>query len=224
MIEQLTGLGLIHTDILFIDDNSPDGTGELLDSIAEKYPDLTVKHRTGKLGIGSAHKDGIRYALENNYDVLITMDCDFTHPPADIPRLIEASSDHDLVITSRFMQERSLESWSLFRKKLTFLGHFVTKLLFGIEYDASGAFRLYKLSTLNRGLFARIKSDGYSFFLESLLLISHLKYRIAEIPIVLPARSQGHSKMKIRDILIGICFIVSTYLRLKFSCGEYRGK
>ena len=120
------------------------GRGELLNELP-KYPDLTVKHRTGKLGIGSAHKDGIRYALENNYDVLITMDCDFTHPPADIPRLIEASSDHDLVITSRFMQERSLESWSLFRKKLTFLGHFVTKLLFGIEYDASGAFRLYSI-------------------------------------------------------------------------------
>lgn len=214
MCQQLLELDL-DADILFIDDNSPDGTGAILDQLSRDCHGVSVIHRSGKLGIGSAHLDGIKYAYRHGYARLLTMDCDFSHSPSYIPKLIEESRDNDFVTTTRFVLENSLEGWGRFRKGLTSLGHFITKNLFGIGYDASGAFRLYKLSSLNPQLFDNIESKGYSFFLESLLLISHRGYKIIEIPIILPNRIRGDSKMRYIDIFKGLYFIIKTYLGIK---------
>src|SRR5207249_1771257 len=132
----------LDADILFIDDGSPDGTGATLDRLARQHPRISVVHREGKLGIGSAHRAGIAYAYDKGYDLLITLDADFSHSPADLPRLLAAhASDVDVVVASRYLGPDSLPGWSPHRLFLTRLGHFLTRVLLRMPYDASGALR-----------------------------------------------------------------------------------
>ncbi len=199
LIRQLEALGL-GADLLFVDDASPDGTGALLDELARDRSHLHVIHRAGKLGVGSAHQDGIAWAYERGYHRLVTLDCDFSHRPTDIPRMLAVADGCDVVVGSRWSQPGSLPSWKLHRRVLTTLGHSVTKRLLGVPYDATGALRLYDLKRIPRRLFDRVESKGYSFFLESMYLLWRNGYRIREVPIVLPARTYGHSKMTLRDV------------------------
>ena len=155
----------LDLDILFIDDDSPDGTGDVLDQLAKQHSNLHVIHRAGKLGIGSAHLDGISWAYDNGYSTLITMDCDFTHKPETIPEFLQQSDDHDIVIGSRFLHKESLREWNLYRKAFTHLGHFLTRKLLRLRYDATGAFRLYNLEKIPSEMFNLIESESYSFFL-----------------------------------------------------------
>lgn len=185
----------LEADILFVDDNSPDGTADLLESLAREEKRLTVLRRPGKLGIGSAHQDGIAYAYDHGYERLVTMDCDFTHSPSDIPRLLAASDGADVVVGSRYMNKKSLPGWSPFRRVLTMFGHFLTKTLLRLPQDASGAFRLYDLGRIKRDVFRLVTAKSYSFFFESLFILVNNGLRVKEIPIVLPARTYGHSKL-----------------------------
>ena len=203
--------------MLFIDDNSPDGTGDLLENLSMVHPDMTVMRRKGKLGIGSAHLAGINYAYEKAYRTLITMDCDFTHNPDYISQFLDLASDYDIVIGSRFISADSLKDWSPWRKLLTFSGHAVTKIFLRMPYDASGAFRLYRLDKIPQGIFREVRSQGYSFFFESLHCLYCNGFSIKEIPIALPARTSGHSKMNFKETIKGI-----TYLFIYILCKIFR--
>ena len=156
----------IQADILFLDDNSPDGTGQILDELAKKNPRLTVIHRKAKLGIGSAHQHGICYAYEKGYQILITMDSDFTHPPEYILELLNNTDGFDVVVGSRYMLKNGLEGWNLYRKILTTLGHWMTGFFLRLKYDATGALRLYRLDRIPVYAFDLVASRGYSFFYE----------------------------------------------------------
>ncbi|MBF0589476.1 MAG: glycosyltransferase [Magnetococcales bacterium] len=211
-VENLTGkLAKLHPDLdlLFIDDNSADGTGALLDRIAEGMPRLSVMHRQGKLGIGSAHQDGIAYAYDNGYDVLVTMDADLTHNPEDITRFLAIRDQYDVVVGSRFMRADSLPGWNMWRRFLTFFGHLLTTRLLGMSYDATGAFRLYNLGKVPRNLFGMVESLSYSFFFESLFRLHSNHHAIGEVPIYLPARTYGKSKICIADIIRSVRFLFS---------------
>lgn len=203
--------------ILLLDDNSPDGTGKVIDGLAVNHPDTFVIHRSGKQGIGSAHKAGIAWACEKKYDVLITMDCDFTHSPSYIINFIRHSDKADIVVGSRYMKKHSLATWNIFRKFLTKLGHFLTVNLLDMPYDASGAFRLYNLKNIDYGIFSMIRSDGYSFFFESLFILNFNQKRIFEIPIELPSRTYGTSKMTWKDAWKSFDFLISLYFRKLFN-------
>lgn len=194
MCEQIHMLGL-DADVLFVDDASPDGTGRILEEMKARFPRLIVQHRNGKLGIGSAHFEAIQWAYDQGYQTMVTMDCDFTHSPSDIPGIIAASQQCDLSVGSRWAHENSLPGWNIFRRCMTSLGHFLTSKVLGIPQDASGAFRAYRLDRLPRELFHLVKSRGYSFFFESLFIFNLNGFEIVEVPIVLPARTYGHSKM-----------------------------
>ncbi len=198
--QQLLDLGLA-ADLLFLDDNSPDGTGDVLDELARKHVNLFVIHRPGKLGVGSAHLDGIAWAYDRGYEQLITLDCDFTHSPADVLKLLEYAPRYDVVVGSRFLARGSLPDWKWYRRILTHCGHFLTRHLLRISQDATGALRIYNLSRIPRPLFALVKSQGYSFFFESLFLLLRNGRSVHEVGIVLPARTYGESKMALRDIL-----------------------
>lgn len=198
MTEGLLGLEL-DADVLYMDDNSPDGTGEILDRIAAERSRLTVVHRSSKLGIGSAHLDGIRWAYDHGYDRLITMDCDFTHSPSDVVRLIEHSGEYDLTVGSRYMRENSLPGWNLMRKSLTGLGHLMTKHVLGLQFDSTGALRAYDLQRIPRELFDLVSARGYAFFYESMFMLVRNGFSVNEFPIALPARTYGHSKMTWRE-------------------------
>ena len=195
---EIEELGL-DADILFIDDNSPDGTGQILDDLAARAPRLRCVHRPAKLGIGSAHLQAIRWAYSQGYDVLLTMDADFTHTPAVIPEFIKQSPGFDVVVGSRFLLKESLPQWNLLRKTLTYGGHIATWFLLGMRLDATGAFRLYRLDRINAKCFDLVQSGGYAFFFESLYILWFNGVPVKEVPVVLPARTQGHSKMTIRD-------------------------
>lgn len=205
LVAQLLGLQL-NADILFVDDASPDGTGEVLDRLAARHPRIKVIHRAGKLGIGSAHQIGIRYAYEQQHDLLITMDCDGTHPPEYIPQLIGQAHirQYDIVIGSRYLNKDSLNEWTLLRKVLTYGGHLLTTRLLGLPYDASSAYRLYELNRVPRELFDLVQSPGYAFFFESLYVLSLNQMSIGEIGIVLPARGAGYSKMTLAEATRGL--------------------
>jgi len=194
LCEEIHKLGL-DADVLFMDDNSPDGTGPLLEELKQHYPRLIVQHRKGKLGVGSAHHDAIHWAYDQGYAVLVTMDCDFTHSPADIPGLISAASQCDISVGSRWVREGSLPGWSAYRRGMTTLGRLLTKYVLGIPQDASGAFRVYRLDRVPRAVFQLVRTRGYSFFFESLFIFNRNCFSIVEYPIILPARTYGHSKM-----------------------------
>lgn len=209
LCSELQTLG-INIDILFMDDHSPDGTGEILEEIAHKNNNVFVVHRSGKLGVGSAHYDGIQWAYDQGYQRLVTMDCDFTHNPQCIKDIL--TIDSDVAVGSRYKLENSLAGWNLYRKFLTNFGHFLTATLLHMPFDATGGFRYYRLDRIPRQLFNLVESKGYSFFFESLYIIHVNKLKIEELPIALPPRTYGHSKMTTDEIGRSVKLLFSIYM------------
>jgi dolichol-phosphate mannosyltransferase len=221
MCEAILGLGL-NADLVFLDDNSPDGTGAVLDELAARHKRVRVVHRAGKAGLGSAHLAGIALAYDEDYDRLVTLDCDFTHPPTLIPKFLERSEHADVVVGSRFLQEGSLPDWSLFRKFLTTFGHFLTKTMLSMAQDATGAFRVYNLRTIPRDVFSLVQSRGFSFFFESLFILSRNGHSVGEIPIALPARAYGKSKMNFQEMRRSLSTLATLFLQDQTDPARFR--
>ncbi len=198
--------------ILVIDDNSPDGTANEVLKYTKKYKFIKLKVRKEKLGIGSAHKFGIRYAIKNKFKILITMDSDGTHNPKYIKVFLKKINKYDLITTSRFKNKKSLKAWPLFRIVLTNIRHFIIRFFLGLTIDASGAFRCYNIDNFKTKDLLDAKDNGYSFFWESIFILYKRKYLIGEIPISLPYRSIGSSKMKIKDIVFALIYIFSVFI------------
>ena len=220
MVEAIKALDL-DVDVLFIDDNSPDGTGPLLDSLQAGYPRLSVRHRTGKNGIGSAHLDGIAAAYAGGYERLVTLDCDFSHSPEDIPAFLAASDTADVVVGSRWTAMGSLPGWNFYRRMMTGMGHVLTRTVLGMPYDATGAFRAYRLDRIPQSLFGLVQSKSYSFFFESLFILHKNAVRIREIPIVLPARTYGHSKMTLSAALQSVRIMLGVASRYRREPSQF---
>ena len=201
---------LPEAEILFVDDNSPDGTGDILDQLANLDMLVHILHRTGKLGIGSAHLAGIEWAYENNVHTLVTMDADCTHSPEEV------------VVGSRFIGGGGIKEWSLHRQMITRIGHLMTQLILGMRYDATGAYRVYRLDLIPQRLFSVIRSRDYSFFYESLKIIDLAKYSIAHVPIVLAPRFEGNSKMRPIDMVHGITYLFGLGLRTRLPLGSLK--
>jgi dolichol-phosphate mannosyltransferase len=226
--QEIRGLG-VDLDILFMDDNSPDGTGQALDRLALAHSNVQVRHRAGKLGIGSAHAEGIEYACAEGYRILITLDCDFAHPPRHIVDLLREAQGADVVLGSRYLAKRSLAGWSPVRKLKTWTGHLMTRLLLGMSYDATGALRLYRLDRIPRRLWTLVRSQGYSFFFESLYVLHVNRHRIKEVPIALPPRTCNHSSMTPADVRRSVALLFSTWLasilhRHRYQVGDGRAE
>ena len=211
----------LNADFLFLDDNSPDGTGEVIDGIAKEHANVNVIHRPRKLGLGSAHIDGINWAYDHRYKTLITMDCDFAHLPKYIDDFIRESKNCDVVVGSRYLSAKSIEGWSLPRKVLTSMGHVLTKRLLNLEYDATGAYRLYRLDKIPRKIFSLIRSNDYSFFFESIYLLHVNRVSIKEVPIILPARNIGHSKLTVKQMFQWGKYLFGLYLLTSFDKSRF---
>lgn len=188
-------------DFLFVDDNSPDGTGEIIDRLAAGDPKVVARHRPGKLGIGGAHLEGIAWAYDHGYARLITMDCDFTHSPEYLKDFMREGAASDVIIGSRHVLPGSLADWDLYRKFMTQAGYLATKYLLRLPYDATGAYRHYRLDRIPRALFSLVRAKQYAFFFESLYALHHNGFSIKEIPIILPSRARGNSKMTFGQML-----------------------
>jgi len=205
-IETLPGLidevqrVLPATDILVVDDNSPDGTGAWCDQRAITDPRLKCLHRPGKQGLGSATLDAIRYALDEPYDVLVTMDADWSHDPQYLPALVEAVRSSDVALGSRYCEHGAIDGWPLTRRVMSRGMNWLSRLMLRLPVrDSSGAFRAYRVSALKQIDLDSIRSKGYSYLEEILWHLRRSGAEFVEVPITFRERRAGRSKISGRE-------------------------
>ena len=183
--------------VLFVDDNSPDGTGAILDGIAAKEPRVSVLHREKKEGLGRAYVAGFAKALEMGAERIVEMDCDFSHDPADIKRMLEAIENADVVVGSRYVKGGKCVGWPFKRWLISRCGGIFIRMMLGVPVkDPTGGFKCFRRSALEAlGDFSCIKSFGYSFQMETNFRMSRMGLKIVEIPITFAERRAGKSKI-----------------------------
>jgi dolichol-phosphate mannosyltransferase len=198
-IEKLVGDILAQSDdieTLIVDDNSPDGTGRIVDALVAGNPRIHVLHRAGKLGLGSAYRDGFRYALREGADFIFEMDADFSHDPAMIPLFLEKIREYDVVIGSRYLNGVSVVNWPLRRLMLSYSANVYARMITGLEIsDCTGGFKCFRREVLEAIDLDSIKSDGYSFQIEMNYRCVEQGFRVGELPIIFIDRHAGMSKM-----------------------------
>jgi len=191
-------------DILVVDDNSPDGTGDILDLMAENESRMSIVHRPRKLGLGSAHKLAMEYAVQHEYDVLVTMDADLSHAPGEIPRLLAEIEHVDFVIGSRYMPGGVCE-YTGYRRNVSVLANIFARRLLGIAlHEFTTSFRAFRVPMLADVQFSRIRSQGYSFFMEAVWHIHRAGRTCEEVPITFSDRQHGESKIPKNEIFNGM--------------------
>jgi dolichol-phosphate mannosyltransferase len=183
-------------DLLVVDDNSPDGTGDLADKIAEADPRVQVMHRTEKAGLGRAYVAGFAWALERGYDLIVEMDADGSHRPEDLPRLLATSAGADAVIGSRYVPGGTVVNWPKSREFLSRGANLYNRIMLGVRVrDATGGFRVYRAATLREIDLNGIQSAGYCFQIDMTLRVLQAGLKITEVPITFIERERGTSKM-----------------------------
>lgn len=187
--------------VLVVDDNSPDGTGQLADELSCLNERVNVLHRPAKLGLGSAYRDGFRLAMELGADLLIEMDADFSHDPSILPLFLEKIKTNDLVIGSRYINGISVVNWPLRRLILSYGANWYTRLITGLTImDCTSGFKCFRRSLIESIGLDRVRSDGYSFQIEMHFRSAELGAKICEVPIIFIDRRVGQSKMSKRIV------------------------
>jgi len=194
-----------HAEVraLVVDDQSPDGTGEIADTLARQYPGrVSVLHRTGKRGFGRSYIDGMKHAVTEPVDVLCQMDADLSHDPKDLPRLLSATANADMVIGSRYVDGGSIVNWPLRRKLLSrFANSYIRQVTRLSARDCTSGYRCWRRPALASLPLDQLFSDGYSFLVEMLFVAARRGCRIAEVPITFVERREGESKIS-RAVLL----------------------
>jgi dolichol-phosphate mannosyltransferase len=198
-------LGEQGVSVLVIDDNSPDGTGELADRLSQELDHVEVLHRERKEGLGPAYLAGFERALADGAELILEMDCDFSHDPADVRRLIAAAAEADLALGSRYVPGGSVESWGLVRRAVSAGGSLYARLLLGVGVqDLTGGFKCYRRAVLETIDLGAISSRGYAFQIETTYRALRAGFQVVEVPIAFVDREQGGSKMSRRIVLEAI--------------------
>jgi dolichol-phosphate mannosyltransferase len=207
---------VVDLHVLIIDDNSPDGTGQIADKLSQKYPGrVIVKHRAGKLGLGSAIMEGFKYAMLNNYTFVVNMDCDFSHDPSELPSVLKAAENADLVIASRHVKGGSVVGWNTKRKILHWGAQQYTNFVLGrYVTDHTNSYRAYRVKMLEKLPLQRLLGAGAGFVWHTLLTnVAHKRgYKIAEVPSIFVDRQVGRSKMSQKEMLGGLVAILKMRL------------
>ncbi|MFH0818720.1 MAG: polyprenol monophosphomannose synthase [Patescibacteria group bacterium] len=202
-------------DILFIDDNSPDGTGDILDELATENANINVIHRAGKQGLGTAYIAGFKYAIKNQYDLIFEMDADLSHDPKYLPEFLKRIENADILIGSRYTDGRiSVINWPLWRLVLSRLATVYVKLITGMPVsDSTSGYKCFKRQVLEAINLDKVKSNGYSFQIEMNYRAFKKGFTISDVPIVFTERLIGSSKMSKRIIIEALLVV----WRLKLS-------
>jgi len=210
-----------QADVLVVDDNSPDGTGRVVDELAAKDPRVKALHRPGKLGLGTAIVAAMRYAMVNDYDLLLNMDADFSHPPRYIPDLLAGMGKKDVMVGSRYVTGGGTENWPVVRETISRGVNGLVRFFFrmGVR-DASGAYRCYRVSKLREVRFDQMVSRGYSFQQEMLYRCKLAGCRLGESPIIFENRRAGKSKVNMKEAARSIATIM--YLGVRALLGYER--
>lgn len=202
------------TDVLIVDDNSPDGTGKLADEIHAKNAQVQVMHRAGKLGLGTAYIAGFKYAIERGYDSAFEMDADFSHDPRYLPDFLNKIETADLVIGSRYIPGGATPNWSPLRRFISGGGNIYTRLLLGTKiHDWTAGYRCYRRRVLESIDLDTIKMQGYAFQIEMAWRVVRKGFKIVETPIVFMDRRVGKSKMSRKIFIEGFTYV----LRARFG-------
>lgn len=214
---------LPQADILVIDDNSPDGTGDIVASLAAADDRIKLLRRPGKLGLGTATLAAMRYAIDHGYDYLQNMDADFSHPPRYLPGILAGMSRYDVMIGSRYVRGGGTANWPLTRRLISRAVNTLVRILFCMPVrDASGAYRCYRVAKLRRVPLERVRSRGYSFQQEVLFRCYKAGCTLGEYPIIFENRRAGASKVNIREALRSIAMIL--YLGVRNLLGLERDR
>ncbi|HEV2404485.1 MAG TPA: polyprenol monophosphomannose synthase [Ktedonobacterales bacterium] len=201
------------TDILIIDDNSPDGTGRIADDLHTQRPQVSVLHRAGKLGLGTAYIRGFEYAIEHGYDFVFEMDADYSHDPRYLPDFFAIANDADLVIGSRYVAGGGTPNWSALRKLISGGGNTFARAVLRIPvHDCTAGFRCYRTSALSTLDLEQIRAQGYAFQVEMAYIFWKRGYRIRETPIIFVDRRVGKSKMSRKIFVEGFVWVLRTRL------------
>ena len=206
MVRALQGVLREGDRVLVIDDSSPDGTGEIADGLVSELPFVGVLHRPRKEGLGPAYLAGFRRALDEGAELVLEMDCDFSHNPADVPRLIAAAEDGaDLAIGSRYVPGGGVGDWGLVRRAISRGGSLYTELFLrmGVK-DPTGGFKCFRRSVLDALDLPAITAKGYAFQIETTYLAKRAGFSVVELPITFDDRMHGASKMSRRIVLEAI--------------------
>ncbi|UCE00650.1 MAG: polyprenol monophosphomannose synthase [Chloroflexota bacterium] len=201
LIAEIFALPLEGLNVLVVDDNSPDGTGDIVNSLRKEDPDrISIIRRGKKNGLGTAYITGFQQALVKGHDAIIQMDADFSHPPEKILELMEKLNLSDVAIGSRYIPGGSLDvQWPLWRKSLSVFGNLYAKIILRLPVnDATGGFRAWRRETLLGMPLERVRSNGYAFQVEMIYLANKLGYSILEVPFYFADRQWGNSKMSLK--------------------------
>ncbi len=200
MVQALWGLEMPELDVLIVDDASPDSTGAIADRLAATNPQrMHVLHRTGPRGLGVAYIDGFRWALAHGAEAIVQMDCDFSHSPTDVPRLLAHLPEYDVVVGSRYVEGgRTDEDWELGRVLLSWWANFYARAILGSRVrDITAGFKAWRRESLAGIDLSSIRSQGYVFQVEMAYVSQRLGYRVLEVPIYFEDRRIGQSKMSV---------------------------
>ncbi len=196
LLKMIFALEIQGLDVLIVDDNSPDGTAQIITDMQKSESRLYMLQREKKMGLGTAYVAGFRYALENGYDLVIEMDADFSHDPNELPNFIKASKENDLTIGSRYIKGVNVINWPLSRLILSMGASLYTRLITGLPLkDCTAGFKCFRRDVLEKIDLNRVRSDGYSFQIEMTFKAWKLGFKLGEIPIVFVDRTAGTSKM-----------------------------
>lgn len=222
IIPQVLGMDE-RIDVLIVDDNSPDGTGEIVEEISRSNSRVKVIHREKKLGLGSAYVTGFKYALEQGYEYIFEMDADFSHDPEDLKRFLKEAEDSDLVVGSRYTDGVSVINWPMSRLLLSYFANVYARIVTGVPiYDLTGGFKCFRRRVLESINLDEISSDGYGFQIEMNYKAYRKRFKVKEIPIIFVERRSGSSKMNRR--IIWEAFFLVWRLRLGSLFGRLVGK
>jgi dolichol-phosphate mannosyltransferase len=212
----LPGLAAVSPEhrILIVDDNSPDGTGQIADSLAAELDAVEVLHRPGKQGLGRAYLAGFDRALAGGAELVLEMDSDFSHDPADVPRLISAAADADLVIGSRYVPGGGVTDWGMLRKVLSRGGSWYSRVILQVPVrDLTGGFKCFRRAVLERLDLGGVHADGYGFQIELTYRAYTAGFTVREVPIVFRERRLGQSKMSARIAVEAVWKVPALRLR-----------
>jgi dolichol-phosphate mannosyltransferase len=214
-VPQLEHAG-VEPHVLVVDDNSPDGTGQLAERLAAELPAVDVLHRPGKQGLGRAYLAGFALALERGADLVLEMDCDFSHDPADLPRLLAVAGAADLVLGSRYVPGGGITEWGAVRRALSRGGSAYARWLLGLPVrDLTGGFKCFRRAVLEAIDLGDVQADGYGFQIELTYRAVRAGFRVTEVPIVFHERRLGQSKMDARIALEAVWKVPALRLRLR---------